>query len=104
MLPSLQQPRRSIRLLPCFSRSHSCGKSSIDCNNLEYVLPWLPFCCCLFKGSHASDMVMAIRPGASVVGYSWAVSEIGHEPHFRLRSSGLGDRWIHAFAAVAVPR
>ena len=47
---------------------------------------------------------MAVRFGTSVVGYSWAVSKIGHEPHFRLRSADLGSRWIHAFAAVAVSK
>src|ERR1700680_487447 len=104
MLPSPQQLRHSTRLLPYFSRSHSWEKNSINCNYWEYVLPWLPFCCSLFKGSHASDVVMAIRPSAGVMGYSRAVSKIGYEPHFRLRSFNLGGRWIHAFAAVTVSR
>src|ERR1700694_318890 len=104
MLPSSRQLRRSTRLPPYFSQSRSCRKNSINCSYLECVLPWLPFCFSLHERSHDSGVVMAIRTGPSVMGYSLTVSKIVHEPHFCLRRSSLGGCWIHAFAAIAVSR
>jgi drug/metabolite transporter (DMT)-like permease len=98
--------RNSLSLILCVSRILAVTFLREKLNKLQLLGVGFAVAAILllFMRDVMLPVVMAIRSGASVVGYSRAISKIGYEPHLRLRRSSLGIRWIHAFAAGAVSR